>query len=154
MVWTTVLARWYLPLEAATLFREKRHGLWKRNGYGMYRVILADDEGEFRGWLRSLLEGSEDFQVVGEASTGTEALHLVALLMPDLVITDVDMPEPDGLDVARYVQRQLPGTKVILVSSHTEREYERLAREEGALAFIPKTRLSLDALRQALKGEG
>lgn len=120
----------------------------------MYRVILADDEGEFRGWLRSLLEGCEDFQVVGEASTGREALRLVALLMPDLVIADVDMPDGDGLDVARFLQRQWPGIKVILVSAHTERGFERQAREEGALAFIPKARISLDALRQALQEEG
>lgn len=120
----------------------------------MYRVILADDEGEFRAWLRSALEGSHDFQVVGEASTGQEALGLAALLMPDLVIADVDMPQGDGLELTRLLQGQLPRIQVIVVSGHTERGYERLAREAGALAFIPKARLSLEALRQALAGEG
>ncbi|MEE9400470.1 MAG: response regulator transcription factor [Dehalococcoidia bacterium] len=119
----------------------------------MYRVIVADDEPEFRVWLRSLLEGSEDFQLVGEASTGTEAIHLIPSLVPDLVIADMYMPEPDGLEVARYVQDYFPGIKAILVSAREERVYERLAMEEGALAFIPKIRLSLDALRQALQGE-
>ena len=126
-------------------------GVTQRDVYDMYHVILADDEDEFRGWLRTLLEVAEGFQVVGEAGTGGEALRLVELLMPDLVIADVDMPDGDGLDVARFVQRQLPDIRVILVSGHTERNYERLAREEGALAFIPKTGLSLDALRQALQ---
>lgn len=117
----------------------------------MYRVIVADDSGEFLEWFGSLLERSPDFQVVGEASTGAETLRLVGLLLPDLVIADVDMPNLDGFDVARGVVGQWPDIKVMLVSSHTERVYERLARDEGAMAFIPKTKLSLDSLRQALK---
>ncbi len=119
----------------------------------MYRVIVADDEPEFRGWLRSILEESGDFQLVGEASTGTEAVSLIPSLTPDLVIADMYMPEPDGLEVTRYVQRHYPDIKAILVSAHEERVYEKLAREEGALAFIPKVRLSLEALRRALQGE-
>jgi DNA-binding NarL/FixJ family response regulator len=119
----------------------------------VYRVIVADDEPEFRGWLRSILEESGDFQLVGEASTGTEAVRLIPSLAPDLVIADMYMPEPDGLEVTRYVQRHYPDIKAILVSAHEERVYEKLAREEGALAFIPKVRLSLEALRRALQGE-
>jgi two-component system response regulator YesN len=119
----------------------------------VYRVIVVDDEPEFREWLKSLIENSKDFELVGEAKTGTEAVCLIPSLLPDLVIADIYMPEPDGLEVARYVQRHFSGMKAILVSAYEERVYERLAREEGALAFIPKTRLSLDALRQALKGE-
>lgn len=119
----------------------------------IYRVIVADDEPEFREWLRSLMENSEDFQLVGEAKTGIEAIYLIPSVKPDLVIADMYMPDPDGLEVARYVQSHFSGIKAILVSAYEERVYERLAREEGALAFIPKARLSLDALRQALKGE-
>lgn len=120
----------------------------------MYNVVLADDEDAFRAWMRSLFQASAEFQVVGEARTGTEALLLASLLTPDLVVADVDMPEQDGLDVARRLHRQLPGTKVILVSGHTERWYERSAKAEGALAFIPKSKLSLEGLLQALQGEG
>jgi two-component system response regulator YesN len=119
----------------------------------VYRVVVADDEPDFRGWLKSLLDGSEDFQLVGEASTGTEAVNLIPSLIPDLVIADVYMPEPDGLEVARYVQLNFPDIKAILISAQQDRVYEKLASEEGALAFIPKTKLSLDALRQALQGE-
>lgn len=119
----------------------------------VYRVIVADDEPDFRGWLRSLLDGSEDFQLVGEASTGTEAVDLIPSLTPDLVIADMYMPEPDGLEVARYVQINFPNIKAILISAQQDRVYEKLASEEGALAFIPKTKLSLDALRRALQGE-
>jgi len=118
---------------------------------GPYRVIVADDEPEFRGWLRSLLENSEDFQVVGEASSGLEAVRLIPSVSPDLVIADMYMPEPDGLEVAKYVQDLFPNTKAILVSAHEERVYQRLAKEAGALTFIPKVTFSLDALRQALR---
>jgi len=126
----------------------KRKGL--RN---TYRVVVIDDEIEFRTWLCSLLENSEDFHVVGEASTGTEALLLVASLMPDLVIADIYIPDPDGLEVAQYVQSHFPDIKVILVSAHAERIYKKLARDEGALGFIPKVSLSLETLRQTLQSE-
>lgn len=122
-------------------------------GSKVYRVVVADDEPEFRNWLKSLLDESEDFQLIGEASNGEEAINLIPSLLPDLVIADMYMPEPDGLEVARYVQNNFSSIKAILVSAYEERVYERLAKEEGALAFIPKARLSLDALRRALRGE-
>ena len=119
----------------------------------MFRVVVADDDEEFRSWLKSRLDGSADFQVVAEARNGQDAVDLATRLGPDLVIADVYMPEMDGLDVARHIHRELPGTKAILVSAHTQRVYERLAKEEGALAFIPKEHLSVEAVRQALQGE-
>jgi YesN/AraC family two-component response regulator len=118
-----------------------------------YRVVVVDDEAEFREWLKSLLESSEDFQLVGEAKTGAEAVYVIPTLSPDLVIADMYIPEPDGLEVARYIQDHFSGIKAILVSAYEEHVYERLAKEEGALAFIPKSKLSLDVLRQALRGE-
>lgn len=117
-------------------------------------MILADDAGEFREWLRSLLEGSSRFTVVGEVQTGSEAIKLVGSLMPDLVITDVEMPDGDGLEVVRILREQVPAVKVIVISANTGKGYERLAREEGATAFIPKAQLSLEALSQVLLGEG
>ena len=119
----------------------------------IYRVVVADDEPEFRSWLKSLLNDSEDFRLIGEASNGAEVVNLIPSLLPDLVIADIYMPEPDGLEVARYVQHNFSGVKAILVSAYEEHVYERLARDEGALAFIPKAKLSLAALRQALKGD-
>lgn len=119
----------------------------------IYRVVVADDEPEFRSWLKSLLDDSEDFRLIGEASNGAEVVNLIPSLLPDLVIADMYMPEPDGLEVARYVQHNFSGVKAILVSAYEEHVYERLARDEGALAFIPKSKLSLNALRRALKGD-
>ena len=117
-------------------------------------MILADDAGEFREWLRSLLEGSSRFTVVGETQTGSETIKLVGSLMPDLVITDVEMPDGEGLEVVRILREQVPALKVIVISGNTGKGYELLAREEGATAFIPKAQLSLEALFQVLLGEG
>lgn len=119
----------------------------------MYRVIIVDDQPEFLGWLKSLLKGNEDFQVVGEATTGVEALQLVKSMVPDLVIADVYIPEPDGLELARYIRQHFPSIKVILISAHAERVCERMAKEEGALTFIPKVKLSLQSLCQVLQAE-
>ena len=91
---------------------------------------------------------------MGEVQTGSEAIKLVGSLMPALVITDVEMPDWDGLEVVRILREQVPAVQVIVISATTGQGYERLAREEGATAFIPKAQLSLEALSQVLLGEG
>ena len=120
----------------------------------MLRVLLADDHDEFREWLRSLLQASGEFRFVGEASTGTEAIRLAGFLKPDLVIADICMPDQNGFQVARHLKRHLPGIKVILASTDDEPVYARLAKAEGALAFMPKARLDRNALRLALLQAG
>ncbi len=119
----------------------------------MDNVVLADDMPEYLDWLQLLLEGSDDFRVVGTASTGKETLELVERERPDLLIADVEMPEFNGLYVARRIRREWPETNVILISNHDAPTYEKLAIEAGALAFIPKTGLSLQALQHAWKRE-
>lgn len=118
-----------------------------------YRVVVADDESEFSEWLCLLLDKSKDFEVVGQAHYGGDAIYLIVSTKPDVVIADIHMPEPDGLEVTRYVHQHLPDIKVILISAYKEPIYERLAREEGTVALIPKSKLSLDALLQALQEE-
>ena len=100
------------------------------------------------------LEASGEFQFVGEATTGTEAIGLAGFLKPDLVIADIYMPDQDGFEVARHLKRHLPGIKVILASVDDEPVYVRLAKAEGALAFVPKARLDQDALRLAMLQAG
>jgi len=121
-------------------------------GDRVYRVIVADDEPDFRRWLASMLEGSNDFSIVGEARNGAEALQQLDTHLPDIVIADMYMPDPDGLEVVRFVQKYYPGTKAILVSAQEEKVYADLAKEEGALAFIPKAKLSLPVIRSLLAG--
>ena len=116
-----------------------------------YRVVVVDDESECREWIRSMLEASEEFQVVGEARTGVEAINLAATETPDLVIADIYMPDLDGFDVTRHIKRQYTKIEVILVSATDAPIYSKLAREEEAAAFIPKSRLSRESLLLALQ---
>ncbi|MCH9036592.1 MAG: response regulator transcription factor [Chloroflexi bacterium] len=120
----------------------------------MIRVILVDDNPDFREWLRALLDGSAQFQVVGEAASGDEATDLVARLRPTLVIVDLFLGDASGLDVVRTIHAGFPEIESIVISIDEEGIYETLAREAGALAFIPKARLSLEAINRALTGNG
>jgi two-component system, response regulator YesN len=117
----------------------------------VYRVLLADDTPDVLVWLRSLLERSRCFAVIGEARNGCEVLRFIETLKPDAVLTDIEMPGLDGFDVARSIRQRWPTIKVILFSTQHGRSYERLAREEGAIAFIPKAQLSGAALCHALR---
>ena len=117
----------------------------------MYRVIAVDDDIEVIKWLRSLLTSSGDFDMVGETVSSSEAIQLVKSLKPDILISDVYLPQTDGFELARYIKENFDGTKVILISADKDKVYERLAKEEGELTFIPKTSLSLNILRHALQ---
>lgn len=120
----------------------------------MYRIIVADDEIEFRNWFRSLIGGCRDFTLVGEAGSGEETLQLVQEMNPDLVVADLYMPEPDGLEVIRILRQQSPNIRTILTSANCDPIHQQLAKEEGALAFIPKVSFSLRILRETLQEEG
>lgn len=120
----------------------------------MYRIVVADDEIEFRKWFRSLVSDCRDLELVGEASNGAETLQLVTDVNPDLVIADLYMPEPDGLEVVGLIKQRSPGVRIILTSANSDPIYHKLAEEEGALAFIPKVTFSLRNLRQVLQKKG
>ena len=117
----------------------------------MIRVVIVDDEPEFIKFLHILLEDASDILIVGEASNGTNGIELVKTLSPDAIITDMNMPDMTGLEVIRVVAERYPCTMSILVSGYTDPEFAGLAMQEGAVAFIPKTRLSAQLIRQALK---
>ena len=120
----------------------------------MYRVVIADDCAAFLEWLKSLLESSHDFEVISEAQDGADALHAVEAYLPDLVLADVEMPEMDGIDIAKIMAGQWPNVGVILISSNNEPFYYQAAKESRALAFIAKTDLSVAAIQQALREAG
>jgi YesN/AraC family two-component response regulator len=119
----------------------------------MRTVIVVDDEPAFRKWLKSLLDNSEEFTVIGEASSGYEAIGLVDLQVPDLVISDIYMPDADGFEVVKYITTNHPTVQTILTSVYNEQIYTKLAKEEGAIGFIPKAALSINKLSQLLQEE-
>lgn len=119
-------------------------------GVAIYRVLIVDDQESFRQTARRLLEASPDFQVVGEAGSGEEAIELAQRLNPDLVLMDVQMGGMNGLAATRLLLRHCPQARVVLISIYSEKEYSRLAPQVGAVGFIPKAQLTLEGLRQML----
>ena len=113
--------------------------------------MIVDDEQAFREMARRLLEGQEDFRVVGEAASGEEALRLAKELAPDLVLMDVYLPEMSGFEATKRILEQHPNIKVVLISLYYEKEFSRLARGVGAKAAIPKWEFTLETLRQILE---
>jgi two-component system, NarL family, response regulator NreC len=102
------------------------------------RVLLAEDHTIVREGLRALLAGTQDIQVVGEASDGREALELALRLRPDVVIMDVTMPGLNGVDATLQLRRQLPNCSVLMLSMHASEDYVRSAIRAGAKGYLVK----------------
>ena len=121
------------------------------------RVLIADDHKILRDGLRSLLEVKKgDFEIVGEAEDGVEAVRKTKQLRPDIVIMDIAMPNLNGIDATREIKVELPDTKIIVLSMHANRAYVLQVLQAGASAYLLKdsTFQELDnALQAANRGE-
>jgi DNA-binding NarL/FixJ family response regulator len=104
------------------------------------RVLLADDQALIRGGFRVLIDSAPDLEVVGEASTGREAVELVRSTRADVVVMDVRMPEMDGLEATREIcaDEDLAGVKVLVVTTFEIDEYVVQALRAGASGFLGK----------------
>jgi DNA-binding NarL/FixJ family response regulator len=111
------------------------------------RCLIVDDNALFLEGAADLLR-REGLDVVGVASSSAEAFELVSELQPDVTLVDVDLGEEDGLELAR---RLSDTTNVILISTHSEADLGQLVATSPALGFVPKTRLSAQAIRELLE---
>lgn len=119
-------------------------------------VLLADDHALVRRGFRRLLEDDASIDVVGEASTGDEAVRLTAELNPRVVVMDCAMPGANGLSATRRILRRTPQTAVLMLSMHSEETFVRQALDAGARGYILKNALDLDlaaAVKAAAAGE-
>jgi DNA-binding NarL/FixJ family response regulator len=103
-----------------------------------YRILLADDHVMFRRGVRSIIQGMDNVEVVGEAGDGLELLRLVQEIHPDLVILDISMPNLRGLEATRELKIMDPGVKVLILSMHKDREYLYHALTAGAEGYLLK----------------
>jgi DNA-binding NarL/FixJ family response regulator len=102
------------------------------------RVIIADDHKIIREGLRSLLERSGEFECVGEADDGRQAVMLATELRPDIVIMDIAMPNLNGIEATRQIKSELPEVEVVVLSMHATRNYVLQVLQAGASAYLLK----------------
>ena len=101
------------------------------------RLLIVDDSDITRTLLRTLLRG-EEYDVVGEAVNGEQAVEMALRLKPEIVCLDIDMPKMGGLEVLSRIRQSLPHTAVLMVTAHTERETVQTAIANGAAGYIVK----------------
>ncbi len=119
-------------------------------------IILADDHTIVRQGLAKLLEGEPDFQVIGEAENGREAVSKVEELRPDVVIMDISMPLLNGIEATRQIKKIRPRTKVIILSMHSHDRYIKELFSLGASGYLLKDSTGRDivkAIQAAMDGD-
>jgi DNA-binding NarL/FixJ family response regulator len=115
------------------------------------RSLIVDDSEPFLASARRLLE-SQAVEIVATATSGAEALDLAVALSPDLALVDVELGEEDGFALAGELGSRSPATRVVLISTYGGDEMRELISESPAVGFLPKSRLSGDAVRALLGG--
>jgi DNA-binding NarL/FixJ family response regulator len=118
-------------------------------------VLLAEDHQIVREGFRSLLKQESDIDVVGEAETGRQAVQLTRKLRPAVVVMDIAMPQLNGLEATRQIRNEFPGTKVLILSAHSDEAYVEQVSELGAAGFLLKqtsSHILATAIREVQKG--
>jgi DNA-binding NarL/FixJ family response regulator len=125
-----------------------------RLGFGMSSVLVVDDYEPFRRFLCSTLARRPEFQIVGEAWDGLEALDKAEELQPDLILLDIGLPTLNGLEVARRIRKVAPMSKIIFVTQESSADVIAEALSLGAMGYVIRTRASelLAAVRAVLQG--
>lgn len=120
------------------------------------RVLVADDHAIVRTGIRHVLESEPGFVVVGEASTGAEALDLAASLHPDVAVLDISLPGTSGLRVAAELRQRAPETQILILSMHDNTEYVLESLRAGVHGYLLKDTAATElrsAIRAVRRGE-
>lgn len=110
----------------------------KRARLDVTRILLVDDNPAVRRYLRAILEQQESWHVSGEARTGAEALHMVLTSPPDLVVLDYQMPDLNGVDVAKQISELFPSMPILMVTLHLSKQLAEAAKEAGVRGACAK----------------
>ena len=103
-------------------------------------IVLVEDHVATRTEIASLINELEDLRVVGEAGDGAEGLRLARTLQPGIVVMDVVMPGMNGITAAAAIQKDLPETKIVMLSNHTGKHLVDILLQAGANGFVRKDR--------------
>ncbi|OBQ52097.1 response regulator [Halodesulfovibrio spirochaetisodalis] len=120
------------------------------------RVVIADDHKVFLEGLCSLVKDEEDIEVIGKAANGVELLELVEELRPDVVISDISMPDMNGITAAQKITQEFPDTRIIALSMHKDTQFVREILKTNAYGFLLKDCCFDElahAVRSAMNGE-
>jgi DNA-binding NarL/FixJ family response regulator len=119
-------------------------------------TLIVDDHPLFREGVKTLIERTPHFTVVGEAGNGEEALALAKALKPDVVLLDLSLPDQSGVEVTRQIRTFLPDTRIIIVSMHSRVEFITKAFQAGATGYVVKesaTEKLIECLKAVSNGE-
>lgn len=120
------------------------------------RVVIADDHAVVREGIRHVLGAASDFEVVGEAASGREALRLAEQHQPDVVVLDISMPDGTGFETLERIRQSVPGTRVLILSIHDDERYVLESVRAGAQGYLCKDSSPAelrDAIRALYRGE-
>lgn len=120
------------------------------------RLLLADDHAIMRAGLRMLLEAQPDMTVVAEASDGEEAVRRAHVTHPDVAVIDLTMPGLSGVETLQRLRRELPATRLLVLTMHDDPGYARMAQAAGAAGHVIKDAQSaelLAAIRAVHRGQ-
>ncbi|MGH2348246.1 MAG: response regulator [bacterium] len=120
------------------------------------RILIAEDHAMVREGIRMILATQPDFEVIGEASGGAEAVDIVANLHPDIVVMDISMPGMNGVDATRAIRKTHPDVHVLILTMHEEESFVFQLLQLGASGYVLKRAAAtdlVDAVRAASRGE-
>lgn len=115
-----------------------------------FRIVVVDDSPPYRDAICSILQTEPYLQIVAEAGDGVYAIQAVAKHRPDVVLMDITMPVLNGIEATRIIRSKFPGTRVLVLTMHTDKSFSDRAYQAGACRFLSKG-CSKDELLRAIK---
>jgi DNA-binding NarL/FixJ family response regulator len=122
----------------------------------MIRIVVIDDHEIVRRGISAILQGDPEFQIVGEAADGKEALRVVRETQPDVALVDVRLPETSGIELCHHIQREAPQTQVLILTSYLDGSVVRECIHAGAKGYVLKDVASTDlrrSIHELVRGE-
>src|SRR5574342_1370896 len=120
------------------------------------RLLIVDDHAVVRSGLRMLLENERDVEIVGEASSASEAMEGAMRLKPNLILMDIGLPDLSGIDATREIKKRVPDVSIVALTIHEDEEYFFKMLEAGASGYVPKRAAPeelITAIRAASTGQ-
>jgi len=111
------------------------------------RILLADDHTLMRQGLRKIIEEHDDWEVVGEAGTGRDAVQQALEIRPDIVVLDIAMPQLNGIEATRQISRRAPDIRVLILSMYSDEAYILQVLKAGARGYLLKDSADVDLIR-------